>query len=139
VSAASEGHVVATEPVAERVTVIVRGVTLADSTGARRLHETGLPPRFYIPRSDIAMDRLVPTATTSHCPFKGDAVYWSAEVDGATVKDVAWSYPTPIPGREDIAGLICFFDEKVDAIAVGDETVAKPETPWSVLSDAEHP
>ena len=135
----SDGHVITTEPVAERVVVVVRGVTLADSTHVRRLHETGLPPRFYFPRADVDMTKLVPTDTTSHCPFKGDAVYWSAELDGATVANVAWSYPTPLPERADITELICFFDEKVDAITVGADTLAKPETPWSVLSEAEHP
>ena len=82
---------------------------------------------------------LVPTATTSHCPFKGDAVYWSAEVDGETITDVAWSYPAPIAGRDDIAGLICFFDERVDEIRVGETPMTKPETPWSTLAEAEHP
>jgi uncharacterized protein (DUF427 family) len=138
-SGAAEGHVVTTDPVAERITVTVRGVTLADSTHARVLHETGLPDRRYFPRADVAMDKLVATATTSHCPFKGDAVYWSAQIDGETVTDVAWSYPTPLPGREDITELICFFDEKVDAITVGAEALAKPQTPWSQLSEAEHP
>ena len=114
----SEGHVVTTEPVDARVTVTLRGVTLADSTHARVLHETGLPDRHYFPRADVAVEKLAPTATTSHCPFKGGAVYWSADVNGDTVTDVAWSYPQPIPGREDITGLICFFDEKVDEIAV---------------------
>jgi uncharacterized protein (DUF427 family) len=135
----SSGHVVTTDPVESRVTVTVRGVTLADSTRARVLHETGLPDRHYIPRADVAMDHLVPTATTSHCPFKGDAVYWSAVVGDTTVVDVAWSYPTPIDGRDDIAELICFFDEKVDSIAVGDSSLTKPETPWSTLAESEHP
>jgi uncharacterized protein (DUF427 family) len=135
----AEGHVLTTDPVDARVTVTVRGATLADSTRARVLHETGLPDRLYIPRADVAMDRLVPTATTSHCPFKGDAVYWSAEVDGATVADVAWSYPHPLPGRDDITELVCFFDEKVDEIAIDGDAVTKPTTPWSTLAESEHP
>jgi uncharacterized protein (DUF427 family) len=134
----SDGHVLTTEPVAARVTVTLRGVTLADTTHARVLHETGLPDRHYLPRADIAMDALVPTATTSHCPFKGDAVYWSAVVNGETVADVAWSYPTPLPAREDITELICFFDEKVD-IAIDGATKEKPVTPWSTLAESEHP
>ena len=135
----SEGHVVTTDPVDARVTVVVRGETLADTTHARVLHETGLPDRHYIPRADVAMDRLTPTATTSHCPFKGDAVYWSTEVNGETVVDVAWSYPHPIAGRDDITGLVCFFDEKVDEIAVDGRAIAKPVTPWLRLAESEHP
>ena len=95
------------------------------------LHETGLPTRYYVPRDDIDMERLVPTETTTNCPFKGDAVYWSADVDGTVVADVAWSYPVPIPERADITGLVCFFDERVDRITVDGVDVARPETPWS--------
>ncbi|HEX4490429.1 MAG TPA: DUF427 domain-containing protein [Acidimicrobiia bacterium] len=138
-SGAAEGHVITTDPVSARVTVTVHGETVADSTNARVLHETGLPDRLYIPRTDIAMDKLVPTETTSHCPFKGDAVYWSAKVNGGAVTDVAWSYPHPLAGREDITELVCFFDEKVDEIAVDGAAITKPTTPWSVQAEAEHP
>ncbi len=110
----TSGHTITTEPIAERVRVVVHGETLADTTGAVVLRETGLPARYYLPRQDVRMDLLVPTDTGSHCPFKGDAVYWTAKLDGGEVVDVAWSYPTPIPAREDITGLVCFYHEKVD-------------------------
>lgn len=126
------GHTITTEPSAARVRVVVDGVTLAESTRAVLLHETGLPTRYYLPRDDVDMERLVPTETTSTCPFKGEAVYWSARVGDAVVADVAWSYPTPIAERADIAGLICFFAERVDELIVDDKPVARPETPWSV-------
>jgi uncharacterized protein (DUF427 family) len=135
----STGHTLTTEATSARVQVTVRGAVVADSTHAVLLHETGLPVRYYLPRADVDMTTFVPTETTSHCPFKGDAVYWSATIDGATVADVAWSYPAPIGGRADIAGLVCFFDEKVDAITVDGVVMARPETPWSVLSESEHP
>jgi uncharacterized protein (DUF427 family) len=125
------GHTITTETSAARVQVVVAGVTIADSTHAVLLHETGLPTRYYLPTDDIDTERLVPTATTSNCPFKGDAVYWSADIDGAVVADVAWSYPAPIPGRTDIAGLVCFFNERVDRITVDGVAVARPETQWS--------
>ncbi len=125
-------HTITTEPSDARVQVVVGGVTLADSTRALLLHETGLPTRYYIPRDDVDMERLVPTDTKSTCPFKGEAVYWSARVGDTVVPDVAWSYPTPIPERADITDLICFFTERVDQLLLDGEPVARPETPWSV-------
>ena len=127
----TRGHTITTEPGTARVQVVIDGETLADSTRAVLLHETGLPTRYYLPRDDVAMDRLVATATDSNCPFKGDAVYWSARVGDRVVDDVAWSYPEPIAERADITGLICFFDERVDELLVDGEPVARPETPWS--------
>jgi uncharacterized protein (DUF427 family) len=125
------GHTLSTEKTSARVQVIVGGVTLADTTHAVLLHETGLPTRYYVPRDDVAMDRLVPTDSTTHCPFKGDAVYWSAEIDGTVVPDIAWSYPAPISDRADITGLVCFFDERVDRVTVDGVAVERPETQWS--------
>jgi uncharacterized protein (DUF427 family) len=124
------GHTITTEKTAAHVQVTVAGVTVADSTQAVLLHETGLPTRYYLPPTDVDMDRLVPTETRSTCPFKGDACYYSAQVAATLVPDVAWSYPTPIPERADIAGLICFFAERVDHIVDG-VPLARPETPWS--------
>ncbi len=64
------------------------------------------------------MDLLTPTATSSHCPYKGDANYWSLALEGA-VADVAWSYRTPLPESQKIAGLVCFYPEKVDLYVDG--------------------
>jgi uncharacterized protein (DUF427 family) len=86
------------------------GVELADSRRPVVLKEGKLPVRYYLPPEDVRLDLLTPVDTTSHCPFKGDATYWS--VDGVT--DVAWTYETPVPGAEQIAGSICFYSEKVD-------------------------
>ncbi len=125
------GHTLSTEKTTARVQVVVAGFTIADTTNAVLLHETGLPTRYYVPRADVAMDRLVPTDTSTHCPFKGDAVYWSADVDGTVVADIAWSYPNPIADRAEITGLVCFFDERVDRITVDGVAVERPETQWS--------
>ena len=86
------------------------GMVLADSRRPVVLKEGKLPTRYYVPREDVRMAQLAPTATTSHCPFKGDANYWSIQ----GVEDVAWAYETPVPGAERIAGLICFYSEKVE-------------------------
>ncbi len=103
---------------------------LADTTNPVLLKEGKLPTRFYIPREDVRMELLAPTASTWHCPFKGDATFWSANIDGEVLTDIAWSYPEPIPGAEGIAGLVCFYNEKVD-IEVDGEQLERPQTRWS--------
>jgi uncharacterized protein (DUF427 family) len=127
----TSGHTLSTEPTTARVEVIVGGVTLADSTHALMLHETGLPTRYYLPRDDVDTERLVATETRTFCPFKGEAVYWSARIGVVLVADIAWSYPTPIPERTDITDYMCFFNERVDELRVDGEPVSRPVTQWS--------
>jgi len=108
------------------VQVEVDGVTLAETARPTLLFETGLPVRYYLPKVDVRLDLLEPRETTSACPYKGLARYWSAP--GAP--DVAWSYPTPLPESQKIAGLVCFYNERVDLIVDG-ERQARPRTPFS--------
>jgi uncharacterized protein (DUF427 family) len=122
----SSGHTITTEKSGARVQVIVGGETLADTSDAVLLHETGLPVRYYLPKTDIRMDRLTKTDLQTTCPFKGDAEYWSARIGDRELTAVAWSYPEPLPGREDIAGLVCFFDERVDELTVDGVPVGHP-------------
>lgn len=96
------------------VRVLVGGVVVADSVRPRILFETGLPPRFYLPQTDVRMDLLTPTDTSTACPYKGFANYWSLTVDGTTHDDVAWGYRTPLPESRDVAGLVCFYDDRVE-------------------------
>ena len=114
----TSGHTITTEKADGRVQIVIGGETLADSSRAVLLHETGLPTRYYLPRDDVRMDRLVATDLQTTCPFKGDAQYWSARVNDRELTGVAWSYPEPISGREDIAGLVCFFNDRVDELTV---------------------
>jgi uncharacterized protein (DUF427 family) len=129
----TKGHTIATYPVSERVRVMVDGEALADSSRAVALDETGLPTRYYVPRDDVRLELLTPTETATNCPFKGDAVYWSARVGAREIRDIAWSYPDPIAERRDIAGYICFFAERVDSISVGNVSLERPETQWSTV------
>ena len=101
-------------PTSRHVRVIVDGVVVADSTRSTVLYETGLPPRYYLPKNDVRMDLLTPTESTSGCPYKGWANYWTVTVDGTEHIDLAWGYRTPLPESEPIAGLVCFYNEKVD-------------------------
>jgi uncharacterized protein (DUF427 family) len=108
-------------PTSREVVVTLGGVELARSTHAHALFETGLPARWYVPRVDVRLDLLVPSDTVTHCPYKGRAEHLSARVDGGTVvPDVAWSYPTPLPESERIAGLVAFYDQRV-AVTVDGE------------------
>ena len=88
---AAGAHRITTRPSTRHVRVERDGQVLADSTRAVELDETGLPTRFYLPREDVRTELLTPSDTTSHCPFKGDATYFSAP--GA--KDAFWVYESP--------------------------------------------
>jgi uncharacterized protein (DUF427 family) len=96
------------------VVVEVDGQIVADSDQPRILFETGLPPRYYLPLTDLRMDLLRPSSTETHCPYKGTATYWSLVVNGTEYEDAVWIYRTPLPESQKVAGLACFYNEKVD-------------------------
>lgn len=118
-------------PSSRAVKVVLGGETVAETTRAHFLFETNLPTRYYIPAEDVRMDLLTLTDTTTRCPYKGIASYWSAEIGGQTYEDIVWSYPDPIPECPKIKDLMCFYNENVDAVLVDGEEVPKPETKWS--------
>ena len=101
-------------PSSRRVRVEIDGVVLAESNRAMVLHETGLVARWYLPKVDVRMELLTATPTRTACPYKGWAQYWSAQVGDRLVEDLAWSYRTPLPEAQRVAGLVCFYNEKVD-------------------------
>ena len=117
-------------PSSRPVRVEIDGIVLADTNHAHVLHETGLPPRWYVPKVDVRMDLLEPTDTESHCPYKGQAEYWSARIGDRIETDIAWSYPTPLPESERVAGLVSFYNERVDLFVDG-ERASRPHTPFS--------
>ena len=99
-----------------RVRVVFAGQVIADTTRALTLQEAGHPPVHYIPRADVVMSRLARSARSSHCPYKGDASYFSI-VAGATTSDNAvWSYEQPLPAMAKIAGYLAFYPSRVDRI-----------------------
>ena len=85
-----------------------QGKTIAESDRALLLREDGYPPRIYFPRSEVKMSLSEESEHKTHCPFKGDAAYWSFNVDGDTLENVAWGYPDPMPSVRLIAGHISF-------------------------------
>jgi uncharacterized protein (DUF427 family) len=104
------------------VRVEIDGVTVAESRKPSLLFETGLPVRHYLPKTDVRMDLLAPTDTSSYCPYKGQAEYWSATVGDTVHPDIAWSYRAPLPESQKIAGLVCFYAGRVD-VYVDDQLV----------------
>ena len=114
-----------------RVRVMVGDEVVADSPRPRLLFETGLPTRYYLPRMDVRMDLLRPSDTVTQCPYKGRTVHFDLDLHGKTRRDIAWSYPYPIPECPKIENLICFYDERVDAVEVDGDLQAKPIPAWS--------
>jgi uncharacterized protein (DUF427 family) len=112
------------------VRVEIDGVTVADSTRPAILFETGLPPRYYLPLSDIRTELLTPTATQTHCPYKGTATYWSVDAGQGARQDIVWAYRSPLAESQKIAGLACFYNEKVDLYLDG-ERQERPRTHFS--------
>jgi uncharacterized protein (DUF427 family) len=97
----------------------VDGQTIAESPRPTLLFETSLPVRYYLPRTHVDMRLLSPSDTVSHCPYKGQAEYWSVRVGESLHRDLAWSYRAPFSESQKIAGLIAFSSEKVDLYVDG--------------------
>ena len=113
------------------VCVEVDGVLLAETDCPVILFESGLPPRYYFDRTAVRFDHLRPSDTQTACPYKGVTTeYWSAAIGGAVHQDVAWSYAFPLQQVAPIAGLIAFFDERVDTTIDGVRQ-PRPSTPFS--------
>ncbi len=113
------------------VRVEVAGAVVADTRRPALLFETGLPTRYYVPRADVRMDLLEPTDTETECPYKGVASYYSVRTGGTVVRDIAWYYRHPIPECGKIENLVCFYNERVDAIYVDGMREPRPRTRWS--------
>src|SRR6186713_1195106 len=99
----STGHTVKIHQGDAHVEVHLEGELLAKTDRPLLLDETGLPTRYYLPRDDVHMDQLQPTSFHTACPFKGEASYWSAEVNGERHDGIVWSYEEPIEAAADIA------------------------------------
>lgn len=124
------GHRITITPAQLHVEVRLGGEKLAESDRAVLLDETGLPTRYYLPREDVRTDLLRPTSNQTTCPFKGRASYWSAVVGAEVHDDIVWSYEAPIPEAEAIAGLMCFYNERVE-LTIDGERHASPRTLFS--------
>jgi uncharacterized protein (DUF427 family) len=117
-------------PSSRRVRVDIGGMTVADTTNASFLHETNLPTRYYIPKTDVRMDLLTPTDLATACPYKGTARYWSVTIDGVAHDNILWGYDVPLPESQKIAGMVSFYNEKVD-VYVDEVLQERPKTKFS--------
>ena len=115
----SSGHTVTTSPSDARVEVRLGGELLAATDRAVALDETGLPTRYYLPREDVRMDLLRPTSFRTTCPFKGEASYWSVDIDGQTHDGIVWSYEAPIPAALDIREMMSFYADRAEVTVNG--------------------
>lgn len=115
IRAAAEARItIAANP--NRVEVRVDGLVIADSTRALVMRAPGSPDVQYVPRDDVDMTRLIRSARTTHCPYKGDASYWSIRTGRRVLDDAVWSYEVPYPDVAAIAGHLAFYSDRVDAI-----------------------
>jgi uncharacterized protein (DUF427 family) len=121
----ARGHQITITPTRQHVKVTLNGEKLAESDRPVLLDETGLPTRYYLPREDVRTELLRPTSSETTCPFKGQASYWSVQVGQEVYDDLVWSYETPIPQAEGIAGLMCFYAERVHLTIDGERQPAR--------------
>lgn len=133
---------VRTEPCPRRVRVFVAGVPVADSTRVLYVFEKGHLPVYYFPRSDVRFDLLEPTSTSTHCPRKGDAVYWTVVVGQERRVDAVWGYPEAFDQVAELRDHVAFYWDRVDAWFEEDDEVFKhPRDPYKridVLQSSRH-
>jgi uncharacterized protein (DUF427 family) len=158
----ADEHWVATEPSPRHVRAVFSGVTVADSKRVLLLRERGHVGVYYFPMDDVRVDLLTRTDHRTHCPYKGDASYWSVDVNGRRADNAVWGYEDPLPDRVDIKGHVAFYWDKLDhwfeedeevfvhprdphhrvdvcrsrrhvRVVVGDETVAESDRPVLVF------
>ena len=117
-------------PSSRHIEVMIDGVKVADSRAGRFLYETGLPTRYYLPKTDVRMDLLEPTDLHTECPYKGVAGYYDVVINGKRYENVVWWYPFPTAESSRIAGYVAFYNEKLD-IYVDGELEERPKTMFS--------
>jgi uncharacterized protein (DUF427 family) len=106
-------------------------VVLAESSSPVMVFETGLPTRYYINSTEINFDHLIPSGTVTSCPYKGTTSrYWSVRADDTVHPDLAWAYDFPTRQLQPIAGLVAFYNEKVDLFVCG-QRLERPKTHFS--------
>jgi len=100
-----------------------QGHVIADSAGALVLKEASYPPVIYFPRADVSMDYLSRTTHSTHCPYKGDASYYTLQMDGHFAENGVWTYETPFPAMSAIEGYLAFYPNHVEVYEVDDAAV----------------
>ena len=109
-------HPITITPNPKRVRVRLGGTVIAETTRALTLQEASYKPVQYIPRADAEMALLARTDRSTHCPYKGDASYYTVEAGGRRAENAVWSYESPFPAMAAIKGHLAFYPDRVDAI-----------------------
>jgi len=112
-------HPITITPNPKRVRVSAGGVVIAETAHALTLKEARYPAVQYVPRTDANMALLERTGRTTHCPYKGDASYFSVKADGKTLDNAIWTYETPFPAMTEISGHLAFYPDRVKIEEVG--------------------
>jgi uncharacterized protein (DUF427 family) len=111
-------HPITIQPSPDRVVVKFGGAVIADTNRALTLREASYPPVHYIPRADVRMELLQKTEHHSHCPYKGEAAYFTIAVGDRTAKDAIWTYEKPFDAVHQIAEHLAFYPDRVDSIEI---------------------
>ncbi|MEY9132371.1 uncharacterized protein (DUF427 family) [Bradyrhizobium diazoefficiens] len=112
-------HPITITPNPKRVRVTAGDIVIAETSKALTLKEAQYPAVQYVPRQDANMTLLERTDRVTHCPYKGDASYYSIKADGKTLDNAIWTYETPFPAMTEISGHLAFYPDKVKIEEVG--------------------
>jgi uncharacterized protein (DUF427 family) len=123
-------HRLLLHPFPRRVRARFAGEVILDSTRGALLHESNILPRLYVPQADVRADLLERTDHSTHCPFKGDASYWSVRVGDRVAENAVWTYEEPIDEASWLRGLVSVYPERMDAWLDEDEEVAGLRDPY---------
>ncbi|MBM3488666.1 MAG: DUF427 domain-containing protein [Alphaproteobacteria bacterium] len=129
--ARNPGYRIDLETSPRRVRVVFADTAIADTTRALLMREQNHLPVYYFPIADVRMDRLVPTAHKTHCPYKGEASYWTIEAGGRRAENAVWGYVEPYVESAAIAGTVAFYWNRVDHWYEEDEEIfVHPRDPY---------
>jgi uncharacterized protein (DUF427 family) len=123
-------HRLLLHPFPRRVRALLAGETVLDSTRGALLHESNILPRLYVPFEDVRADLLERTDHATHCPFKGDASYWSVRVGDRVAENAVWTYEEPLPEASWLRGLVSVYPERMDTWLDEDEEVTRLRDPY---------
>jgi uncharacterized protein (DUF427 family) len=107
-------HLIYFEDFPRRIRAVLGGETVIDTVRGKLLYESSLPPVLYVPLEDVRQDLLAPTGHTTHCPFKGDAAYWTVNAGGKTAENALWGYPEPIASAPWLEGHVAAYWDRMD-------------------------
>jgi uncharacterized protein (DUF427 family) len=131
-------HPIDLEPAKKRWRAFFAGHVIADTDDALILKEASYPPVVYFPRDDVAMEYMSRTERATHCPYKGDAAYYTILMDGEFAENAVWTYEQPFEGMEPIGERLAFYTDRVDVYEVDDAAVNPHPQPQDVDQVVQH-